>query len=606
VSRRDDVPSVFAPLREVAAGIAPENLRLGARALSRSLGVLGRDEHIRLLILAGGIGLAAAFAVTLFYRTIDFIQEFTLRRTEAAGPWAWIAIPVIVTCGFAISRLLVRWGANDSPGENIPDLMYRLHLKGGRMPLRPVAAKAVASAVLIGTGGAVGAEGPVIVAGAATGSRIGRWLKSSPQRLRTLAGCGAAAGLSAAFNAPIAGVLFAVEKILGSAGGLSLGPFVVASIIASTFGRSVFGNQPVLAVPSAYSLISAWHLLLYTFLGTVSGFLAVAYTRMVWATDERWEKFRQPWTGVLVGGLIVGSLSLVFRADLWGHGHQSVDLFTLSSRSVPILLGLVFAKLVATAVTVATGRAGGLFTPALFLGAALGTAFGILLQPLPEPWGMVPPGAFALAGMAAVVAGATHAPLTAIMMVFEMTGDYGLILPLMLTSVVAYLVARKLHPESVYTEWLVRRGIVLTHGADAALLVRVTVGEGAISRAATVAPDVTLTDILGLMEREPQELYPVVSRAGQLLGSLTPEQARQAALEKPDAGASLTAAQLMRTDPEKVRSEETLLDVLRRMVGKDLRVLPAVSADDSSRYIGVVTRAALFREYDRLRLADHP
>jgi CIC family chloride channel protein len=191
-------------------------------------------------------------------------------------------------------------------------------------------------------------------------------------------------------------------------------------------------------------------------------------------------------------------------------------------------------------------------------------------------------------------------------MVFEMTGDYGLILPLMLTSVVAYLVARKLHPESVYTEWLVRRGIVLTHGADAALLVRVTVGEGAISRAATVAPDVTLTEMLGLMEREPQELYPVVSRSGQLLGSLAPEQVRQAAREKPDAGATLTAAQLMRTDPEKVRSEETLLDVLRRMVGKDVRVLPAVSADDASRYIGVVTRAALFREYDRLRLADHP
>jgi len=132
------------------------------------------------------------------------------------------------------------------------------------------------------------------------------------------------------------------------------------------------------------------------------------------------------------------------------------------------------------------------------------------------------------------------------------------------------------------------------------------VGEGAISRAATVAPDVTLNDIRGLMEREPQELYPVVSRAGQLLGSLAPEQVRQAAQEKPEAGATLTAAQLMRTDPEKVRSEETLLDVLRRMVGKDLRVLPAVSADDSSRYVGVVTRASLFREYDRLRLADHP
>lgn len=586
-----------------AAATVPEELLRGARHLSRNLASLTRDEYARFLVLAGLIGLAAALAVSAFYAAIDLIQGLALGWAEASPLAEALFIPLLVSGGLAASQLLVRFGARDSSGENVPDVMYRTNLRGGAVPGGPVLAKSIAAAVLIGSGGSVGAEGPVIVGGAAVASRIGRWLAASPHRLRTLVGCGAAAGLSAAFNAPIAGVLFGIEKILGAAGGVSLGPFVVASIVAATASRAVFGNHPVLAVPLQYGLRSAWELALYGLLGVTAGIGAVVYGRMVWRVQD-WVNARPRWMAIVTGALVVGGLDVVFRADLWGHGHQSVNLSALVDRSALFLLGLFAAKLAATSFTLAVGRAGGVFTPALFLGAALGTVFGKLAGTLSGAPGASTAGAFGLAGMAALVAGATHAPLTAIMMAFEMTGDYALILPIMLSSTLAYVFARRLHPESIYTEWLVRRGIVLSHGTDAVVLARSAVADCLVRDVTTVPVDASLAEITDVIRGTPQTSYPVVTAERRLVGMLSIDEVHSAAANGVTSAPAPTARDLMTPDPAHVVPDDTLLTALRRMAALDVDVLPVVDREGSGRLEGVVTEAAVFQAYERSLLAE--
>lgn len=527
---------------------------------------------------------------------IDLVQGLALSGVARAPLRQALAIPLVVAAGIAASRAIVRWGTGGSPGENVADVMYRATVKGGVIHSRPVVVKSLAAAILIGTGGSVGAEGPVVVLGAATASRIGRWLRASPNRLRTLVGCGAAAGISAAFNAPIAGVIFGAEKILGAAGGLALGPFVVASILAATVSRAAFGDNPVIALPLAYGVSSGWELLWYVILGLLTGLVAVAYNRGVWWVQDVFARVRRPAVAVALAAALVGGLDVVFRADLWGRGHETLDLGLIGARTAPFLLALAAAKLVATAATLGAGRVGGVFTPALFIGATFGGAAARALETA-VPNGGLAPGASALVGMAGLVAGATHAPLTAIMMVFEMTRDYGLILPLMLTAVLAYGVARWLHPESIYTEWLVRRGVVLAHGADAAVLARLPVGESVNRRPTVVPAGATLHQIRAIAQSSGQTDFPVVDDQGRLLGMLSQAGVREAA------GASVPAtivlaADLVDPQCDRATTEDSLLTALRRLGARDVNTLPVVAPDAPDLLVGIVTRQDLLTAYE--------
>lgn len=567
-------------------------------AVSRAVAALGSDEQTQLLTLAVVIGTVAGLSVVVFYKTIDVIQALVLRGALRFPIPAFILIPAFVAVGIGVCRMLMRWGAKDSPGENIPDVMYRVAVKGGVIRFGPVLAKTLGAAVVIGTGGSVGAEGPVVVLGAATGSRIGRWLKASPNRLRTLVGCGAAAGISAAFNAPIAGVIFGIEKILGAAGGMALGPFVVASILAATVGRLAFGNHPVLALPGAFAFGSPWELFLYVGLGIVCGGVSVLYSRGVWRTQDLFDRLRSPWLRVALGALVVGSLDLAFRADLWGHGHESIDLGAMMGRGALFLLALAGAKLVATSVTFGAGGTGGVFTPALYIGATLGAAYGVAIHGA-LPMAAEGPGALALVGMAGLVAGATHAPLTAIMMVFEMTGDYGLILPLMLTSVISYGIARRLHPESIYTEWLVRRGVVLSNGADAAVLTRISVQECLNAHPTLIQDDTPLEAIRRIIQETRQTDFPVVDGSGALVGMLSSIGLRDALADGAPPGGLVLAADLVVPETDPVTSDDTLLTTLRRFGTRDANVLPVVDPSRRDRLVGIVSRQDLLGAYER-------
>jgi CIC family chloride channel protein len=314
--------------------------------------------------------------------------------------------------------------------------------------------------------------------------------------------------------------------------------------------------------------------------------------------QDAFRRLSGAWLQVIVGAVIIGALDFGFRADLWGHGHESLNIGIVTQRTALFLVTLALAKLVATAVTFGAGGTGGVFTPALFIGGTVGGACGVAAALL-FPGSQLAPGAVALVGMAGVVAGATHAPLTAIMMVFEMTRDYGLILPLMLTAVLAYVVARRVYPESIYTEWLVRRGVVLSHGADAAVLARTTVAECFNPEPVTVREDADLQAIVAATGESRQTEFPVVSLAGRFVGMLGREAVREALQNGGELARVIVAVDLIRPHSDRVTPDDSLLTALRRLGAHDVEYLPVVDTTSGESLLGIVSRQDLMAAYER-------
>lgn len=580
---------------------AARRLRLQLLSLIRRAARL--DESTVLVGFAAAIGLAVGVGVILFYRLIDIVQAVALRTADQLTWLGALDILAVVVVGLAVAHLIVKYGARDSDGENIPDVMRSVAKRGGIIPDLPVLAKTAAAGLMIGTGGAVGAEGPVAVAGAALGSRLGRVFRSGGNRLQLLVACGAAAGISAAFNAPIAGVFFALEKILGSFSVTAFAPVLVASVIAAVISRAVFGNSPAIAIPTEYAMGAPWELLAYAALGVIVGVVATFFTRSVYQGGDLLRRRPNRWAQIAIAAVLVGGLDILFRADLWGQGHESLNIGIIAVREPAYLIGLSFAKLAATALALAAVRAGGVFTPALFIGATLGGGLARAAQVAFPQW-VVQPEAFALAGMAGLVAGATHAPLTAIMMVFEMSGDYDLILPIMICAAIAYITARRLFPTSLYSEWLRRRGERIGHGRDMGVLERLVVADAYNPRAFSISEEATIQEIMHAIGQTPQTEFPVVDADQRLLGVVTYGDLRTVLADRERLAPVLIAADIANTEIEPVTTRDSLRTALERLGVHGSLTLPVVEPGDGGRLVGLISRQEILAAYDRELLRE--
>lgn len=577
---------------------------LEARLTDRAQGLidrlprLGVDETTLLLGFALVIGAAVGVSVIVFYTLIDVIQALAITTAANLTASAGLSILVVVVLGLGATRLLVRYGTGDSDGHNIPDVMRAIAKRGGVVHSIPVAVKTAAAALTMGVGGSVGAEGPVAVAGSALGSRIGRFFRSGPARLKLLVGCGAAAGISAAFNAPIAGVFFSLEKVVGSFGVTSFPPVLVASVISAAISRTAFGESPVIAMPTVYSVGPGAELLMYAVLGVVTGSVAVLYTRGVHGMGDLLGRLRLTWHRVVAGALLVGLLDILFRADLWGRGHESFSIAMIGGRAGGFLIALAFAKLIATAATINVTRAGGVFTPAMFIGATLAGGLAVLADQV-LPWFTIEPEAFALVGMAGLVAGATHAPLTAIMIVFEMTGDYALILPLMLCGAIAYITARRIYPESVYSEWLVRRGETIHSGRDTAVLERLRVADCYNNDPHVIGENATVPQIVAAISDSPQIEFPVLDSDLSLVGMITYDDLRTVLAGAESLSPVVLAGDLAKQQFEWVTPDDSLRTALRKLAVRGSHHIPVIAGEDEERLLGLIGRAEILSAYDR-------
>ncbi len=558
-------------------------------------------EHTFMVIVAviigllGGLGaVAIQWMIKLCSKLFWGEWDLTLQYLEGV-PVLWkIAIPVI---GSAIVGLIVYYFSREAKGHGVPEVMEAIALRDGKIRPRVVFAKLFASSVYIGAGGSVGREGPVIQIGSSIGSAVGQLLGVNPRRTKTFVACGAASGIAAAFNAPVAGALFSVEIILGDFGVAQFSPIVISSVIATVVSRHFLGDFPAFEVP-AYHLVSPLELIPYAILGVLSGAVALLFTKTLYRLEDFFDDMKL--NGVLktmMGGLIIGGMG-VFVPHIFGVGYDTMNMALLGHLSWITMLLLIFAKIFATSISLGSGGSGGVFAPSLFLGTMTGGFFGALVHMI-MPEYSASSGAYSLVGMGAVVAGATHAPITAILMIFEMTNDYKIILPLMIATIIATVFTTKMSKESIYTLKLLRKGIDLFAGRDVNLLRRHRVRDVLRKDENIVLNSTSLPALLQTMLTGKHEEYFVVDADGALQGVITLQTAKEFIEDKEIPPELVLASDLMRTNVYCLQPDDNLDLVMHQFGRIDSRQLPVVENEQTRKLLGRVRAKDVIDMYNK-------
>ncbi len=571
------------------------SLRLGRAMTAR--GPLG----IALMALAVGVG--GAVASVLFVWMIDSVTHLSDWATSRLG---WVGLIGTAALGGLIVGLMVFFFAKEAKGHGVPNVMAAIALKGGRIRPRVVAVKGIASAITIATGGSAGREGPIVQVGSALGSAIGQWFKVSESNMKTLVACGAAAGIAATFNAPIGGVFFAMEVILGDWDGARFGLITISSVAAAALAHGMMGDHPALAELS-YTLKSGWELGFYALLGVVIMLGAQLYSKVLYGFEDYFDESKRvpEWVKPAIGGILFAVLGLAVPATL-GRGEDIVH--SLLSGRLPeqvsswsmlgpavILLLLGLGKILSTSITIGSGGSGGIFFPGLFIGAAFGGSFGHVAHSL-APNITASPGAYALVGMGAFFAGMTHAPITAIVMLFEMTRDYRIILPLMLTCAIAAALSKWMHPESIYTLKLVRDGIHLRRGREVGALRSLAAREVMSTKIDAVHELDTIGDVIAFMQKTHHTGFPVLDAEDRLVGMISLSDIRRTPLE---GRLTKRVSQVMTRPVVAVGPETNVEEVLQIMSRRDIGRVPVIDPHgDDDRLLGLITRSNILNAYN--------
>ena len=558
------------------------------------------SENTILMGFAVAVGAATALGVVVFYELIDIAYAtFFQVPGEHLSRQVFLAWrPLVTAAGVFAAWSIMRTIGRGHDGLNVPDVQLAVARRSGAIPMRPALARTAASAITLGAGGSAGSEGPVAVLGSTLGSFLGRSFRFDASRVNVLVAAGAAAGISAAFNAPLAGAFFALEEILGN---FAVGAFpavVVASVVAAVVSRGFFGNHPAFPIPAEYGYShSAEVLALYPLLGILAGLTAVLFVRCYFGTDALVRRLRlRPWLVPVLGGATVGLLVFLSRGTLVGYGHLAFRLEVFGGMPLHVLALLAVGKILATSITLNTGGSGGVFTPSLYIGAATGGAFGVAVASL-FPSLPITPEAYALVGMGALVAAATDAPLTGILIVFEMTNDYAIVLPLMLTTVIATIVARRLERDSLYSGWLRRRGEHLEHGASRDVLTATRVSDVFDHNPQIIDHAATVAELLAVLGTGEQTEFPVVDADEHLVGIITVADLGRIALERADLADVIIAADIAQP-VETLAPTDSLLDAVRRMGVRGTASLPVVDPR-TGRLLGIVGRSHVLGLYER-------
>ena len=551
------------------------------------------------IALACGVGLLVGVAAIAFHELLHLIQRLALGSTSPLSalptlPWYWkVGLPALG--GALVAPIVYKW-AVEAKGHGVPEVMEAVALRGGIMRARVAFAKALASAVTIGMGGSTGREGPVIQIGSALGSTCGQILQLSPERIRTLVACGAAGGIAATFNAPIAGAFFALEVILGNFAIPAFAPIVLSSVLATAVSRAYLGDAPAFVVPE-YTLVHYAEVPLYAVLGMLMGLVAVVFIWALYKSEDLFERSPiPPLARTTVGGFCVGGLLLI-APEVYGTGFEAMYRLLHETIAWQILIFLFLLKLLATCTTLGSGASGGIFSPSLFLGVVAGGLFGHLVH-FVFPSVTATPEAYAMIGMGAVVAGTTHAPVTAILMLFELTGGYQIILPVMIACTLSTVTARYLHPHSIYTLKLARRGVSLSLGREETVMRSFHVADVMHTPAPTLPDDATFQQVVRRVLGSHDPYYYTVSPGDQLTGVISLHDIK-ALLNEGGLDGLVVAHDVARPAHTVAYTQEPLTDCLRKFRETQLDCLPVTADKTSTQVIGVVTQTDLLELYDR-------
>ncbi|MES9538598.1 chloride channel protein [Actinomadura sp. NPDC000600] len=572
----------------------------GARGLPAKV----RETQWGLVLLALLVGCGAGAGAVVFR---ELITAFTHLLTghgdySAAGrdahprlPWLgpFFVLLVPAVAGLVYGPLVQRF-APEARGHGVPEVMFAVAQRGGRIAPQVAVVKSLASALTIGAGGSVGREGPIVQIGAALGSTLGRVARVAENRLRVLVACGAAGGIAATFNAPLAGVFFAMELILRDYTVESFGVVVLSSVTASVIGRAVFGSASFMSPPD-FHVAHPVEYLLFALLGLLGALAGVGFTRALYTVEDVCDTlWRGPeWLRPAAGGLLLGGLLLALP-QMYGVGYPVLQDAVNGRYVIGFLLLLLVGKILATSLTIGIGGSGGVFAPSLFMGAMLGSAFGAAAHQL-APSVTTSPGAYGLVGMGAVFAGAARAPITAVVILFELTGEYSIILPMMTAIVVAALVGRHLSDDTIYSLKLRRRGIDLDAApADPRMTRRVGGVMDAVPE--PLPATLALADASRLLALSEHGALPVLDGQGAYQGVVTARAVAEALADtesRTDTGRSPAAGGLAQM-PTPLTTDMPLVDALHVLTSTDGTGVPVL---DPERTVlsGWITHQAVLR-----------
>ena len=574
-----------------------------------------REDHISersfLLILAFVVGVLSGFAALLLKFLISIIASTLSEHINITGAnYLYLLYPVL---GILIVGIYVRYVVKDNISHGVTRVLYAISQNKSRLKLHNTYTSVVASSITIGFGGSVGAEGPIVNTGAAIGSNLGSLFRMSPQILMMLVGSGAAAGVAGIFKAPIAGMLFAIEVLMIDLTTVSVMPLLISSITAATVSYIFTGYSPEFVFDQSEAFLT--NRIPYTIvLGIVCGFTSLYFTKVIGKMESLFSKIHNPWYKFAFGGVILSGLIFCFP-PLYGEGYEAItdlltgDPSTLFDGSVfyslrdnvwfvlLFLLMIILTKVFATRATNGGGGVGGTFAPSLYVGCMTGFFFAYLINTL----GLFPGDGlscknFALMGMAGVMSGVMHAPLMGIFLTAEMTGGYQLFLPLLIVSTISYCTVRLFVRYSIYTMRLAKRGDLLTHHKDKAVLTLLKMDSVIEKDFAVVHPEMSLREMVHVISQSDRNLFPVTDDEGNLLGIVLLNDIRNI-MFRPSLYDRMFVRKFMCMPPAKLEISENMEQVMRTFDKTNAWNLPVV---DHGKYIGFVSKSKIFNSYRRV------
>jgi len=582
-----------------AASSADMALTVTMRRLLRMVRTVRFSENQLFALLAVVIGLAGGLSAVGLHWLIEWVSdifdEVTVAFEGVLGPFA-VIVPVVIG-GLLVGPLVFRL-ASEAKGHGVPEVMEAVQTKGGRIRPRVASVKALASAITIGSGGSAGREGPIVQIGSTLGSVIARPFKMSDRRRSTYVAAGAAAGVAAIFNAPLAGVFFALEVILRSFTARGFSTVVISAVTANAVWRVLVSDDPVLTV-EPFKLEHPMELVLYAILGLLAALVAYGFVRLLYIVEDRFEAL--PILGDLkpaLGAFVVGAIG-VASVDVLGSGIEGIDRALAGNIAIITILLLLVGKAVATSFTLGSGGSGGVFSPSLFLGAFLGAAYGSLVHELFP--GVAPEeGAYAVVGMAAVFAAAAQAPMASIFIVFEMTNDFDLIMPLMTACAVATVAYSVIKHESIYMEKLIRKRVNFDPERDQNLMETVSMTRAAEAKYLAVLGTASIRDVADQLDWSSEE-YVVAVAGDRSLRCVVPSAAVYKSARSDNAHRAGELRDLGDSSMPVAHPNDSLEQGMEMLEDSGTDFLPVV--DWNERVLGVANRFAIVRAYEEALLA---
>jgi chloride channel protein, CIC family len=572
--------------------------------MKKNLSKLIPGENTHMIIIASFIGVMAGGCNIVFrtvvqwVHTIFFVGGKELLGTDLGG-WHILLLPLIPMSGAVLLIPLSLLFPGEVNGYGFTKLLRKVNLEGGYIKARTIVLKIVSTALTIGTGNSAGVEGPIAHIGGAMGSQLGQFFRVSGSRMKVYIAAGAAGGIAGMFNAPIAGIFFASEIVLlGTFEISSFSALVIASALSTVVTRAYYGATPAFPIPHYVMVNPFVEIPLYSLMAIIIGLIAVFHIRFFYWVRDKYEALPlHPQLKPITGAFVIGCMAMAYP-QIMGDGYHFIESVLNGEGAILLLFALVFLKIIATAITLGSGGAGGVFAPALFIGAMTGGCFGHIVNKF-LPNLTADPGAYATVGIGAFLAASTHAPMTAIFLLFEMTGNYLIIIPIMLTSIIGTMVAKKFNHDSIDTVDFTREGINIHEGREAAIMKSIRVGKAITEDVDFISERANINHLLEIFRMAKEGFYfPVVDDSGKMTGIISMQDVRNILQRSEEERVCYLVGGICSRDVIMLTPDDTLYTAMQLFDLKGIEEIPVVEDLENKWVVGMLKRRDVIATYN--------